>query len=160
MKQRHEIRTFDYVNRPYADVRQALVEDPLGVFTAATRSASSRAETVAAALHVDVAGLQVSTDIAVSLGEIREEQGSSPITRVPIYWQAAQRPGLFPVMDAELAVYPLTSTETQLDFRGRYEPPLSIFGDAVNAIVGHRLAEASVHRFVAEVAQYLREHLA
>jgi hypothetical protein len=81
------------------------------------------------------------------------------VTRIPIHWQAAQRPGLFPVMDAELAIYPLTATETQLDFRGKYEPPLSVLGDAVNAIVGHRLAEASVHRFVAEVAQYLRKHV-
>ena len=159
MKQRHEIRTFDYVNHPYPAVRQVLADDALGVFQAATRSASSRAETVAAALRVDVAGLHVSTDIVVSLGAIREEEGASPVTRSPIHWQAAQRPGLFPVMDAELAIYPLTATETQLDFRGKYEPPLSVLGDAVNAIVGHRLAEASVHRFVAEVAQYLREHV-
>jgi len=159
VKQRHEIRTFDYVNHPYPVVRKVLTDDALGVFKAATRSASSRAETVAAALRVDVAGLHVSTDIAVSLGEVREEEGAAPVTRIPIYWQAAQRPGLFPVMDAELAIYPLTATETQLDFRGKYEPPLSVFGDAVNAIVGHRLAEASVHRFVAEVAQYLREHV-
>jgi hypothetical protein len=159
VKQRHEIRTFDYVNHPYPAVRQVLADDALGVFQAATRSASSRAETVAAALRVDVAGLHVSTDIVVSLGAIREEEGASPVTRIPIHWQAAQRPGLFPVMDAELAIYPLTATETQLDFRGKYEPPLSVLGDAVNAIVGHRLAEASVHRFVAEVAQYLRKHV-
>ncbi len=29
----------------------------------------------------------------------------------------------------------------------------------MNAIVGHRIAEASVHRFVTDVARYLREHL-
>ena len=50
--------------------------------------------------------------------------------------------------------------ETQLDFSGQYEPPLGAVGDAVDALVGHRIAEASVHRFVTDVARYLREHLA
>jgi hypothetical protein len=30
----------------------------------------------------------------------------------------------------------------------------------MNAIVGHRIAEASVHRFIADVAEYLRRTLA
>ena len=53
-------------------------------------------------------------------------------------------------MTAVLAVYPLTATETQLDFSGQYDPPLGAVGDAVDALVGHRIAEASVHRFVTE----------
>jgi hypothetical protein len=44
--------------------------------------------------------------------------------------------------------YPLTATETQLDFWGIYEPPLGAVGKAMNAIIGHRIAEASVHRFI------------
>jgi hypothetical protein len=63
-------------------------------------------------------------------------------------------------MKAELSVYPLTRTETQLDFAGLYEPPLGTVGKAVNAIVGHRIAEVSVHRFVSDVAGYLRQTLA
>jgi hypothetical protein len=60
-------------------------------------------------------------------------------------------------MTAELSLYPLTSTETQLDFLGRYEPPLGLVGDAMNALVGHRIAEASVHRLIGDVAEYLRQ---
>lgn len=160
MSQGREIRSFDYVNHPYAAVRDALIADAAGVFRAATRSASSRAQDVAAALRVNVAGLEVSADIALALGEIQEGTASgAPITRIPLWWEAAQRPGLYPLMHAELSVYPLTPTETQLDFHGHYDPPLSVVGDAVNALVGHRIAEASVHRFVADVAQYLREHV-
>lgn len=159
MKQRREIRSFDYVNHPYAAVRQALVADPAAIFGAATRAASSRAESVAAALRVNLAGLEVSTEIALSVGEIEQTSGASPLTRIPVSWQAARRPGLFPLMQAELSIYPLTPTETQLDFLGHYEPPLSIVGDAADALVGHRIAEASVHRFVADVAQYLRDRI-
>ena len=62
-------------------------------------------------------------------------------------------------MKAELAVYPLTATETQLDFSGSYEPPGGWLGSAVDAVIGHKIAEASVHRFVGQVAEYLRGHL-
>jgi hypothetical protein len=59
-------------------------------------------------------------------------------------------------MHAELAVYPLTSTETQLEFSGDYEPPLGLLGGAVDAVAGHRIADASIHRFVTELAESLR----
>jgi hypothetical protein len=59
-------------------------------------------------------------------------------------------------MHAELAIYPLTATETQLELRGHYEPPLGALGAAVNALVGHRIADLSVHRFLSEVAGHLR----
>jgi hypothetical protein len=63
-------------------------------------------------------------------------------------------------MKAELSIYPLTGTETQLDFLGLYEPPFGALGKAMNAIVGHRIAEVSVHRFISDVAGYLRQALA
>ncbi len=67
---------------------------------------------------------------------------------------------LFPLMKAELTIYPLTATETQLDFLGLYEPPFGAVGKAMNAVVGHRIAEVSVHRFISDVAAYLRKALA
>jgi hypothetical protein len=62
-------------------------------------------------------------------------------------------------MRGQLAMYPLTSTETQLDFSGVYEPPFGAIGKTMNAVVGHRIAEASVHRFIGDVAAYLRQAL-
>ena len=62
-------------------------------------------------------------------------------------------------MKAELSIYPLTPTETQLEFVGHYEPPLGIVGGALDATVGHRIAQASVDRLVTDVARYLREHV-
>jgi len=155
-----EIRSFDYVNHPYSAVRDALVKDPAGVLRAATNAAASRARAVAAALHVNIGPLDIAAEIAVTVGKISEQTPNAPrVTRIPIAWSAAQRAALFPIMNAELSVYPLTETETQLDFLGRYEPPLGIVGGALDATVGRRIAEASVHRLVADVANYLREHV-
>jgi hypothetical protein len=157
-----EIRCFDYVNHPYARVRDALSKDAPALFRAATRAAASRAHSVASELRVDLGGIGVEADINIAvqnIGERVSEASSAPLTRMQIEWEAATMPRLFPLMKAEISVYPLTAAETQLDFQGLYEPPLGPLGKAMNAIVGHRIAEASVHRFVEDVARYLRRTL-
>lgn len=158
---RREIRSYDYINHPYDQVRDALRKDAAIVFHSATKSAVSRAKSVAAELHVDVAGVGVKADINVRVKNIEEkaDTAGSPTTRLLLEWEATTMPGLFPFMNAELSVYPLTATETQLDFLGHYEPPLGAFGKAINAMVGYRIAEASIHRFISEVAEYLRQTL-
>ncbi len=158
-----EIRSYDYVNRPYELVRDALRLNALTVFQSATKAAASRAQSVAAELHVDFGGIGVKTDINISVKNIEEkivDATSTPTTRLQLEWEATTMPRLFPLMKGELSVYPLTSTETQLDFSGVYEPPLGAVGKTMNAIVGHRIAEVSVHRFVSDVAGYLRQALA
>ena len=108
---------------------------------------------------MSIAGIEVGTDIAITVTSVVtvEKTVTSPeSTRIDLEWEAAKMPRLFPLMKAELKIYPLTPTETQLDLAGKYEPPLGIVGNALDAVVGHRIAEASVHRFISDVAAYLR----
>lgn len=159
---RQEIRSYDYVNHPHTKVRAALAADPREIFRAATRAAAGRARSVAAELRVTIAGVDVAAEVTVSIGVITDETGplGGPLTRIPVSWEAAKHPQFFPLMSGELTVYPLTATETQLDFLGRYDPPLGVLGGAMDALVGHRIAEASVHRFIGDVARHLRDELA
>jgi hypothetical protein len=157
-----EISCYDYVNHPYEQVRDALSKDAPAVFQSATKAAASRAQSVASELRVDIGGVALEADVVISITKIEEKESDGfegPVTQLDLEWQAAKMPGLFPLMKAELSIYPLTRTETQLDFAGVYEPPLGAVGKAVNAIVGHRIAEVSVHRFVSDVAEYLRQAL-
>jgi hypothetical protein len=163
MSSGREIRSYDYVNRPYERVRDTLRQDALMVFQSATKGAASRAQSVAAELHVEFGGIGVKTDINICVKDIEEkivDATSSPTMLLRLEWEASTLPRLFPLMRGELSVYPLTATETQLDFSGVYEPPFGALGKTMNAIVGHRIAEVSVHRFVSDVAGYLREGLA
>lgn len=156
-----EVRFYAYVNRPYAVVRDALQASAKEIIQAATASASRRAESIAASLRVEVAGVQVGTDVTLSVESIEEKASTliPPVTRLRLHWQAQTAPGLFPVMNGALDVYALTAEETQLDFSGHYEVPLGPVGKAVDALVGHRLAEASVQRLVEDVAEHLRKTL-
>ena len=156
------IRCYDYVNHPYERVCDALKQNALTVFQSATKTAASRAESVASELRVDFAGMGVKTDIKIVVKRIDEKAGGSgsmPTTKLALEWEAAKMPRLFPLMNGDFSVYPLTATETQLDFSGVYRPPFGTVGKTMNAIVGHRIAEVSVHRFVSDVAGYLRQAL-
>lgn len=162
MSKPREVRSFEYVNQPFERVREALLADPAGTFRSATRAAADRAHSVASALRVNIGGVDVATEIDITVGEAEESPrrlGRPQSLCIPIEWEAVKRPQLFPLMRAELSVYPLTGTETQLDFSGSYEPPLGPVGSAIDAAVGHRIAEASVHRFVADLAHHLRRVL-
>jgi hypothetical protein len=162
MSKGREIRSYDYVNHPYERVRDALKQNALSVFQSATKAAAARAQSVASELHVDVGGVGVKADINIDVKNIQEtrDAASSPSTRLALEWEAATLPRLFPLMKGELAVYPLTPSETQLEFSGIYALPFGALGKTVNAIVGHRIAEVSVHRFIDDVAAYLRRTLA
>jgi hypothetical protein len=160
MAKAREIRSFDYVNHPYEKVRDLLRKDALAVFRAATRAASTRAHDVAAALRVQVAGLELGREIVIAVESSEERHNpalATTVLRQTLRWEAAKSPRLFPLMHAELSVYALTATETQLDLLGNYEVPLGPLGKALDAVVGHRLAEASVHQFLADVAAFLRK---
>lgn len=163
MARDREIRSFDYVNHPYDRVRDALRTDALAIVRSATQAAASRAHAVAAGLHVNIAGIKIGAEIeiqVVSLDETSGETHAENRLRVNLEWESAKAPRLFPLMRGRLSAYPLSGTETQLDFEGRYEPPLGAVGNALDAMVGHRIAEASVHRFITDVASYLRQSLA
>ena len=158
-----KIRSYDYVNHAYDRVRDALKQNAVAVFQSATKAAASRAESVAAELHVDFAGIGVKADVKILVKGVEERPAddiSSASMRLLVEWEAASLPRLFPLMQGELSAYPLTSTETQLDFLGTYEPPFGAVGKTMNAMALHRIAEASVHRFVSDVAGYLRQALA
>ena len=162
-KNRGEVRCYDYVNHPYERVRDVLKHKALTVFQSATKAAASRAQSIGAELHVDFRGIGVKADIKISVKSIEEKPShatSTSGTELLLEWEAAKMPRLFPLMKGTLSIYPLTSTETQLDFSGVYELPFGALGKAMNAVVGHRIAEASVHHFVNDVAGYLRQALA
>jgi hypothetical protein len=154
------VRCHDYVNRPYPRVREALVADAERIFQRATRAASARADDGGAALRVRIGALEVTAEIAIRVVGVEEREAyGRPATVLRLAWQAARSPGLFPVMEAELKCFALSGGETQLELEGAYTPPLGALGEALDRVAGHRIAEASVHRFIDEVASCLREQL-
>jgi hypothetical protein len=159
MSQRKKVRCYGYVERPYENVRALLHREPLELFQRATNSASARTRALIANLKVDVGGVEIGVDIRAHVIRVREEEGVaglSPVTHVDLKWEAVRAPAFFPLMSAQLSAWPITATETQLELEGDYEPPFGAVGAALNAVLGHRIAEASVDRLLQDVLEQLR----
>lgn len=157
----HDLRCYDYVNHPYEQVRALLVEDPRRLFQRATTVATSRAQALRAQLHASLGPLELATEVEISVSAVEEARSSldGPAARIVLEWHAARATGAFPVMHAVLWAYALTPTETQLELEGTYAPPLGVVGKAVDAVIGNRIAQASMHRFIQEIAARVREEL-
>ena len=155
------LRVYDYVNHPFQRVAKAFADDTHGVLQRATTVAGQRASELGATLHAHVGPIDVTADVSIEVGPMDETPLPSgrPALRIPIKWHALRTARAFPVMQAELTIYPLTATETQLELAGTYEPPLGAVGRAIDSAILHKIAEASVLQFVQEIARYLREEL-
>ena len=155
------LHAFQYVNRPFPAVKAALIADAKGVFQRATVSAAKRATAIAVSLKLEVAGIEVGKDVDIHVLGVDAHahapgDARTPAARFAIEWSAKDGASFFPTMKGELAVYPLSPTETQLDFDGVYTPPLGALGAAADAVLGHRVARASVSRFLEDVVERLR----
>jgi len=162
MSKPRKVQCYQYVNRPYEAVRELFHQRPLEAFQRATRSAAERANAVEASLRAGVLGIDVGVDVRIQVQAIRDDDGvagMSPVTRLTLAWEATRALWLFPVMRAELSIFPLTSTETQLELEGAYDPPLGVLGNAADVVLGHRVAEATVHRFLDDVVEQIRREL-
>jgi hypothetical protein len=74
---------------------------------------------------------------------------------LPISWRPASEPGLLPALEAEIEVGTLGPGDTQLSINGRYTPPRWLAGTTADRLLLHRVAEATLKRFLDEVASRL-----
>ena len=162
MSARKPIRSYDYVNHPFEKVKDQLKKDPLQIFQKATTSAAKRGHDVAAELHVNLAGIEIGKDITISIKEVKEGEKkplSPPNLSILLEWSASKNTLFFPVMEGRLTAYPLTGSETQLDFEGEYEVPLGVLGGVIDSVVGRGIAEASILQLIRDIAAHLRSTL-
>lgn len=159
----HEIHCYEYVNHPFEKVSEALVLGAIGIFQRATTSAASRASSLAAKVKFTALGFEIGKNVTVKVTHVEKHAHAPKIadraTELKLEWQAETNAALFPSMHATLLIYPLSPEETQLELRGTYDPPGGLAGDIADRLVGHRVAEATAHRFLEDVAARLSVEL-
>lgn len=78
--------------------------------------------------------------------------------RVGLRWEATGiTAGLFPVLDADFALAPADRGTTRLALEGVYRPPLGRLGAALDALVLHRVGEATIRSLLRSVADALAD---
>lgn len=150
------LHCYAYVEAPWDQVSRLLAEDSRSVLQHATVDAAEQADQLTRTLKLGIGGFEVAKDVRIQVGEFHP----AGVTRsvVPLRWQAERGRLLFPELaaDLEVAAVSLDPPLTQLTIAGSYDPPLGLLGAGADRLLLHRLAEATVHRFVHEVADELR----
>jgi hypothetical protein len=148
-----------FLELPFAAhaVESALLSSPEDWIPGLVEDASRHGETLLAEVGFDAPSGRIQKKVELEIG--------APLTMgfstlLPITWKAAGLAGLFPVMEADIEVAGLGLERSQLSFNGRYRPPLSVLGQAVDRVVLHRVAEATMKDFLDRVAERLRERVA
>jgi len=96
--------------------------------------------------------VRVARRVAVELGDPVHTAGK---TVLPLRWTPTGAAGLFPALEADLEVAPLSSSRTQLAMSARYVPPLGPIGHVMDRAVLYRVAEATLKDFLDRVGDAL-----
>lgn len=150
------LHCYAYVEAPWDQVSRLLAEDSRAVLQHATVDAADQAQEISRTLKLEVAGFEVSKDVSIQVGEFVPREATRSV--VPLRWRAERGRMLFPELAADLEVASVSFNPplTQLTVTGSYEPPLGLLGAGADRLMLHRLAEATIHRFIHEVADELR----
>ena len=138
------------IDLPAAEVVARLSADPatfMGVDTA-----DSPDERTVLPLRVRFAGVHFDRAATVGFGPVVEEDDGARV--LPVWWEAAEQPWLFPTFDGGLEVRSVDD-EAELRLEGHYRPPLGACGLLVNRTVLNRAASTSLEALLDRLASRL-----
>lgn len=153
------LRAHTYAAVPFRRVQTLLAEEPHHLLQASTDDAATHGHDLLATLHASLAGIEVSRDILIDVGDLQILDDGRCV--LPISWRAARGPHLFPTADATLELWAMTATPplVQVVLTGSYEPPLGALGAVLDRALMQGFTEAVAERFVADVAAFLNDRL-
>jgi nucleotide-binding universal stress UspA family protein len=134
------------------EVSQRLVDGAPAVLGAALRSTQVEGERLRA--KVGPVGLPelVAKTVEIELGPVRSHDGCLVVA---FAWAADSATSLFPRLEADVEVAAFATSQTTVTLRGRYAPPAGALGLQVDRLLLHRLAQATVRKFLASLCAEL-----
>ena len=150
------IRYYVTIAWPIEECREVLLEAPDEWLPNIVDSSNGQAERLLARVGFSVLAVDVRKRAVVELGKpllLRDW------LHIPISWEAQPVSELFPRFEGELQLVPISTHETKLALAGTYDPPLGDVGRAVDHLVLHTAAEATVKDFVERLGKRLEEQL-
>ncbi len=142
---------------PPARVEQTLLGSAPEWLSELAGEAQRRGDGLLAEVGVGPLGARLGRRVAVRLGQ---PVAFPSMTSLPMTWEPLGMDGLFPRLDADLEVGPLGEGRTQLAISARYRPPLGVVGQAIDRVLLHRVAEATVKDFLDRVGQAISGQVA
>jgi len=146
------VRYFVELPLPAAQVERALVDHPPGWLAEMAGEAQQRGDDLLAEVGVGVGplGTRLGRRVAIQLGEPVQFPSMTSLT---LTWEPIGLEGLLPRLDADIELGSLGEDRTQLAISARYRPPLGVVGRAVDRVLLHRVAEATLKDFLDRLGQ-------
>ncbi len=140
------------VDRPLEVVIGLLESDARSVLSSATETATEAANDVVIHLEGAWRWFDVDETVTAELGELEKTRSSA---RLPVGWKADKNKRLLPSLDGHLGVYSLSAKHSELSYTATYAPPLGLFGGVEDFVLGRRILEAVLGRFLAEIVHHI-----
>jgi hypothetical protein len=150
-RQTHAVFLHDSIeiNRPVSRVWSSLCTDGSWLAPLAARATDS-GETM---LRVGPGrGALSSREVLIRLGQCSYQQG---VSYIAIRWEASRLSRLFPILDGTLELSSKDETHSRLAIKASYRPPFESVGRLIDAALLHKVAEATVHSFLSQLAATL-----
>ena len=146
------VHFYTHLQVPFAHAAAVLSDDP-GAWLPAPAEPSDAGWLVA--LHADGAVPEplAAHHARICVGVATGADGTLLLRSV--VWRSDAADRLVPTLEADLQLASLDGYGCQLSLMGSYRPPMSVVGVAGDRLLGHRVAEACVRRFVLETADRL-----
>src|SRR5215212_8654371 len=131
-------------------IELALVDHPPGWLAELAGPAQQRGDELLGEVGVGPLGARLGRRVAIELGEPVRFPSMTSLT---LTWEPIGLEGLLPRLDADIELGSLGEDRTQLALSARYRPPLGVVGRAVDRVLLHRVAEATVKDFLDQLGQ-------
>jgi hypothetical protein len=147
------IRYFIELSLPVVKVEEALVGSPAGWLSAMAGEAQARGDGLLGEVGVGPR-TRLRRSVRIHLGEPVHYPS---MTSLPLTWEPVGLDGVLPQLDANLELGSLGEDRTQLAVSARYRPPLGVVGRAVDKVLLHRVAEATLKDFLDRLGEAITD---
>jgi hypothetical protein len=145
------IRYYLDLSLPFEEVEEALMAASETWLPGVAREAQDRGEQLLGEVGFSFDDdHRVSKEVRIELGPPHRMPGK---TLLPLSWKASGPERLFPSLEADLEIATLGRSRTQLSISARYRPPLGVVGKALDRVLLHRVAEATIKDFLDRVGE-------
>jgi hypothetical protein len=144
------IRYYLELSLPFEDVEEGLLADPQAWLPGVAGEAQDMGEQLLGEVGFSFDDdRRLSKEVHIELGPPYRMPGK---TLLPLSWKATGPERLFPSLDADLEIAALGRSRTQLSVSARYRP-LGLVGKALDRVLLHRVAEATIKDFLDRVGE-------
>lgn len=144
------LRFYVDLDVPFEQAEASLLGAPEDWVPGLLRDAEGRGHELLGEVGFAVEERRIDREVKIAVGM---PYRSGAATRVPLTWRATSVGRLFPQLEGDIEVARLGPNRSQVSMDARYRPPLALVGRALDRVLLHRVAEATIKDFVDRVAE-------